>query len=387
MVANYASYVKGLRSCGLQVTPAPNAAEAIRLTQKNRYDLYLVDLKLGASTGVEFIEHLFANVQNPNICVLSSYLYQRDYRVLIENFGRQIARLEKNLPSTSSPAFDAFCRRLIELAELGPSEQVTTLSRDETANLLADPFRVTYQEYQSLAADAKDKLQLAAKKIVADQLEAIWKDGDQWVLYIGGSDAPEAREIVLEKEWSDDELRDRAIELNRVPFQFRAPITNDDFGCSGPRNQATYPTVTFSIRRPAGTKSFSAHFDTGCYENYLSLETWLDLTGDPELGFYRVRDYRGQTLITYEKRLELRIVDQQNANRHKAVDVNVVLVKDWLGSRFIATCPLECAAKDRAQAGDGFNCHKRTGLIGRRLLLDNELTMTLAPPNITTRLS
>jgi CheY-like chemotaxis protein len=386
LVDNYKSYIRALEQSNLSVTAVADSGRALELARMNDFDLFLVDLRLGgADNGFDFIDAMYKERPDARICVFSSYLYQPEYKRLIRDRRQQIGFMDKNIPSPTSPRFSEFSGELRELARDNTRPDGSTNIQRLIDQSEEDPFSVTYADYQLLDSGEKDKLHLAAEQKLASQLKDDFRAGFLWVLYIGDDSQPLARAKVEEQVWDSDEILELAFEKNRVPFQFRTPIATDDLGfCDGGPPAKTYPTLTLAWNGGTSRKLFRAHFDTGCYPVFLSLEKWLDISGDPNLGFSTVRQYRNMPIITYDKRLELSVCDQEDSRIERAVDVNAVLVKRWVTTPFAVRCPASCSTAEREPCTKGYNCVARQGLIGRRLIADNNIDVVLLAGSLKT---
>lgn len=387
-IAKYGAFIKALRDKGFVIKTAETPAEAKRLAAENGFDLVLVDLKLETGSGLDFLEWL-ANADKKkvkSVCVLSSYLYLDEYKNMIADFPMPIYVLEKNFPEPTSPAFETeIVDRLKAMAAKPAKRTVAEFEKSRAKKLnFHKPFEMRYTDYVNLSPTLKQKVEKRARKQAEATFRSAFENGYKWVLILGSPKNIEAKAMHDSEKLSPKELTDLAVDKNRIPFQFAAEEWVEDM-CSGPHHLRSYPTVTLAVPNGGGRAKFDSHFDTGSFWSWLSLELWLDLTGDAELGQVVQSDYRDREIDYFEKTLALQLHDQTSSKR-RDVQLPIRLVRRWLRSAFVAECPPDCQAKGRTWAGNAYNCNARTGLIGRNLLTCNGITLTINGASLKTSL-
>jgi CheY-like chemotaxis protein len=307
-VAAYGPFVKALKENGFSVKTAGSVDAAIRQCKKSRFDLVLVDLKMPDRSGIDFMRYVKKGTdrERPNLCVLSSYLYLDEYRNMVDDYDGRVYVLEKNLPNPNTPVFRTeFVEQLKKFAtkapELTPSESEAKQRRELD---LARPYDLPFEDYLKLSPKLKAEVDKEARRQAAETIEQEFERGSNWVLLINSPTNVEARADTEAARLNNDEINDLGIDKNRVPFQFEIEqVTEDAFACVGPPEVQSYPTVTLSLGANGRSHRFQGHFDTGSYKTYVSLEHWLDLTGDAELGLGTWSEYRGRPLYYHQKPL------------------------------------------------------------------------------------
>ncbi|MBO9403439.1 response regulator [Shimia sp. R9_3] len=374
-IEQYKPFTQELGRRGIHVYGASSIYEAIRkFSSSGNIDLVLLDLRLKDESGFDFLKRIQTRTNLP-ICILSSYLHLEEYQKRISRIRKNVGVMDKNLPDPKDPSFDSFVSKIRYLVENPPKYTPRQSNEKLSSNFLSkDPFEITFSEYVNLPSKIKRSIRNEARKLAAETLAEEFQSGKSWVLLCADPNKPVKSLEDTETIPTSGEVTSIAMELDRVPFQFSAPDTIDDIAtddsaaqgnCVGPDRLSSYPTVTLRV---AG-EQLDVHFDTGSPWTFASFEDLNEL-GVLSPSLIETDGSRGiRTYEYFSETIWIDLVNQRNG-RVKRLGLSVRAVKDWSRSPFAIKCPSSCANKGKL-------CAKRRALVGRNLIVDHELEITL----------
>ena len=372
-IKDYKPFTEELRRRDFQILEASTIVDAVRSFSKNHVDLILLDLRLKDESGFDFLKRVQTRTSIP-ICILSSYLHLDEYQRRISRIRKNVAVMDKNLPDPRDTSFDNFVAKLKYFAENPPKYPPKKSNERLTSSFLSQgPFDVSFSEYINLPSKVKRAIRDQARIEAAALLRDEFSKGKKWVLLCGDPSTPFKSLDDQESIPSSSQVTSIAMELDRVPFQFSAPDTIDDIltsgngetSCSGPERLSKYPTVTLKV----GTEKLDVHFDTGSPWTFASFEDLNELGVLPQ-NLIETDGFRGiQTYEYYAEAVEVDLVNQRNGSA-KRLELELRAVKDWARSPFTVKCPADCEFH-------GSVCKRRRALVGRNLIIDHELQITL----------
>lgn len=374
-IDQYKPFTDELRRREIFVHEASSISEAVRVFNgHNNIDLVLLDLRLKDESGFDFLSRIQNRTSIP-VCIMSSYLHLDEYQKRISRIRKNVAVMDKNLPDPKDEAFDNFVAQIKYFSENPPKYSPSKSNKKlESKYLSKNPFEITFSEYVKLPSKVKKSIREEARKIANKTLMKHFNSGKNWVLLCADPDNPVKSLDDIEDVPGSSEVTAIAMELDRVPFQFSAPDTIDDIisgnssansSCVGPSRISNYPTVTLKV----GGEHLDVHFDTGSPWTFASFEELNEL-GVLPTDLIETDGRRGfSTYEFYAETLSVDLINQTNRSV-KRLDLSVRAVKDWKRSPFIIKCPYNCP-------NHGDTCKKRRALVGRNLIVDNELEVTL----------
>src|SRR5262249_51550160 len=129
-------------------------------------------------------------------------------------------------------------------------------------------FGLSLPDFLALSINEKVKLLEEFKSSRADVIDALFKAGYVWVLFLGDDNTPVRKERDRQKVLTDNEIRKLAQQTKRVPYHFFSDTVADDFdnssACSTKTEATGYPTLVIEYRN----HTFEVHFDTGLYQTH-----------------------------------------------------------------------------------------------------------------------
>lgn len=371
-IENYSEFVDGLANRGIAVTASSTVEGAVNILRDGNFDLILLDLRMPGKNGFDFLRDHLSKTQVP-VCVLSSYLHLEEYHRQLNRLRSNVAVLDKDLPQPDSEAFGVFADKLRRLIKTPPTSAPRAFEKAMEEKLSdIDPFDISFRHYLNLPNRLKQLLRARAKLILADKLDREFQSGSNWLLFCGDADAPRLQRSYGESLPDNDKILQTAIELDRVPYQFSSPDGIDDFHsghCFGPNTLKGYPTLTIKL----GSRELNIHFDTGSPFTFMSYEDLLELNLVDRNAF-TIDGARGHRSYEYvSQRLRAKIIDQKRKGS-RVVSLNVKAIKNWDSCPLVVYCPRTCSHSD----GSVDNvCHNRHGLIGRDIVYDNSISITV----------
>ena len=378
-------FVKALKDDFFEtVDTASTVEDAINFLSLNKYDLILADINMPYPNGIEFIRKVVSVSPSSIIIALSSYLYRQKYLKQLQAIEHPIELMDKRIPSPSTTEFNkSFVDPLLNL--LASNTRQTVSEQIEKANRISDdPFSLKLDDWYLKNAIEKDIYNERAKKMIQDQLKDAFGSGIIWIMYCGNSTSPRALAKNESEIPSEKEIMEVAKMNNAVPFRFNAPIGVEDFwsNCDqGPSSNQDYPTVSIDI--PEGT-TMHIHFDTGSPVSFFSYEYLLsrNIISAP-LNFESIsaNNFPYEFMRINE---EFLMRSQPKGSGTRYIDFKGHAVKDWEEFFLARKCGWECQHSNENSNG---TCYFRKGLVGRNILLDNDLSLILDGKNKTTKLA
>jgi CheY-like chemotaxis protein len=400
---NLEPYAEYLKKFDLDITleASPDRAFEMLSSDRQRYQCLLLDIKFYKASqypddeskifnGFDFLNRMIAADMDIPVCVLSSYLHLKENEERLTDYteARNLRGmvLDKFLADIDSDIFKlSFVDKLVEFIKKVENDRLSNgieMYSSKRASR-AGPFKISYNEFQSMNKAQRAKLRRDARDLVSDQLaELNTSVGAIWALYIGGKQAPYRTVTSVKDIPSTEEIRALAFERDRVPFQFRIGTQIEDRwgSCGSAIEQASYAKIGLSTRGLFGSAEWRVHFDTGSYESFFSLEEFLELGlfTDPALMTDDV--HRGTDFSYRKENVKFRLKDRLT---DETIDVvaHVNLVEGWSGAPFLAPCAKNCKSGQRLFLGSVRNCVNRPGLIGRSFLIEGGLVVQYDPQN------
>ena len=384
-IANLGTYVCSLREHGFDVVTAKDYQEALKQFAEFDPAVVLVDIRMPRPDGIEILKRLHRVNTAKTFAVLSSFLYLHSYRDQLAKLKFPVQLIDKDFPNIHNPTFKTrFIAPIKSLFECGVTYTVQSVS--QAGRPLGDesPFDIEFSRFMVLPITEKDALTDAAEKLAAKTLENAFRQGYVWVLLCG--DQSEMADAVddFQRVPPDEEILRFAQKMNRAPFQFSIGFATEDHwtSCSSLVSMKDYPTVSFLI----GGEEVQLHFDTGCPFSYLSYEEFagsglIDRVShfikEIRAGFapYRVASVRDLVLL----------IKSQRTGETERVVVNGKAIREWERSSYARKCSENCPRAGGHTPGN--LCPLRKALIGRNLLTDNKLALTLDGASRTTYFS
>lgn len=374
-IDQYKPFTDELRNRHINVFEAADLSEAVRkFNQADSIDLILLDLRMKDESGFDFLRRV-QNRTNLPICILSSYLHLDEYQKKISQIRKNVGIMDKNIPDPKDKSFDTFVSRIKYFADNPPRYKPGKASERLRNDLLSkDPFEITFSEYVTLPSKIKRTIREHARLRALKTINQEFQSGKKWILLCADPDNPVKSLDEDERIPTSREVTSIAMDLNRVPYQFSAPDSLDDIltdgiiaagDCAGPSRISDYPTVTLKV----SGEHLDVHFDTGSPWTFASYEELNEL-GVLSPSLIETDGMRGYAAYEYfSETIKVDLVNQTNG-RAKRYELSVRAVKDWRRSPFSIDCPTTCQHHGKV-------CSKRRALIGRNLIIDNELEVTL----------
>lgn len=380
-ISKLTSYRNALNKNGFNVSTAATTAEAIELVKLNQFDVIISDIHMPPPDGIEFVRKAHAIRPKTKYGVLSSFLYLQKYRDQLKSLDFDVQAIDKDLPSINDPSFfDRFIYPIQTLTKTG----VTRPTRMITKQILEekDPFSIEFNDFIKLGVNEKDTLLDQAEMLSKEAIARAFKEGKVWVLLCGDSNNIRASASSYDDVLSEEEIIEYASKMKRAPFQFFNSLISDDLAnwssCGIDSYLNDYPTVTLKFKS-VGTKEgqeLNLHFDTGSPITFFSYEVLREMNLIQPATQFAKGARVGHTGYRAIK-LDLPAVLKCQVNGTTTlINLKGQAVREWSSSPFRRLCNDDCG-HTHSESDEPRLCPERRALIGRNLVTDNKLALTL----------
>lgn len=375
-ISGLSSWVAILEEAGFTVYQANATDGAIAIAAKTPLDICLVDLNMPEPDGIECLVQLFALQPKCRLAALSTYHYLDSYKSRLRALPFPVEILDKDHPS----AFDErhvklFLDSIKQLQTEGVRNTILAFEKLVEDGEIGDPFGITLDEFDRLPLALKDQYRLKAYKKASASIKKAFASGSIWVLLCGDKHTMISQANVPEAIHSEKDIREYAVSQGKPVYQFFSRLTVEDLWshCGHSVGARFYPTVTLEFK----SNAICVHFDTGApmtlfsYEELLRLEATTPTT---EFGL-AIRSGDEDPYWATKLDVEVELRDQATGST-ETVRIRGQIVRDWSSTSYAIFCDKSCAASEN-KGVSGRLCPNRSALVGRNLLIENALVMTL----------
>ena len=395
-----APYAEHLLGFDLHVDLISSPEEAINLLgdENSPYECLLLDLKFYRvseypsdvkliRSGFDFLERMVSsNILTP-VCILSSYLQIDDYEEKLADFGENKAirgiAIDKFVGDVNSAVFkgnfvDKIVNFVSKVENSGVDGGIDTNSKLQKQP--KNPFAIRYETYLAMSKRQQAEVRGVAREKIEKSLSKLAESGAVWALYIGASSEPNMVVNRIDDIPTNQSISVMGLERDRIPFQFRVNTIIEDqwAGCGADINMASYPKIELRSRGGIVDAEWRVHFDTGSLESYFSLEEFIDIGMFGNFADLIDDKYRGRRFSYRREAISFRVSNEESGET-LTVKAFVNLIEDWGGSPFVARCAAGCTKGTRLFLGGPRTCVNRPGLMGRSLLIQNQLKVEYDP--------
>ena len=373
------AYVVLLEKEGFDVRTASSTPQAEEIARGNRLDLALVDLRMPPPDGIECLRLLHKMDEKLILAALSSYHYLNAYQDRLRNIGFPVEIMDKHLPPLINDGKKRFLNPIISLQKSGVTTTMAEIERlrDAVANSDGDAFGYSYEEFQKLPLQIKDKLRIQAMRAAQPTLDKAFGEGYIWVMLCGASDTTVGRAKNIRDVPDEKSISEFGMQQNRPVFQFFKPTIVDDLNWSpcSTESKDFYPTVTLAF----DTEEVRVHFDTGSPYTHFSYEELLRLRAISPTDEWSPMERVGFPGGYFVSRLfiEVQLRDQSSGDATKNVKIIGHAVRDWEKSPYARFCGAQCGVDIDGIRRSRRLCPGRQALVGRNLLLENAIVISL----------
>jgi CheY-like chemotaxis protein len=370
------SYVAALRKRGYDVATAANAKESHLVLADHCPQVVLADIQMPDASGIEIIRQMHEDHPDLVYAVLSSFLYLQKYRDELGALGFPVQLIDKELPNVQDESFEQrFVSPIAALFDQGITYTIENAGQARQKMEGTDPFAISYADFMALPIVEKDKLADKAEQLAKDVIQNAFKRGKTWVLLCGNR-----REIAdssddPQKIPTEEKILRYAQRKNRAPYQFCQSFINETYWteCATDFSLKDYPTVSLQF----DGHDMESHFDTGCPHSLFSYEELVAM-GVIAGATHFIKERRAGVADAYRcvvVRNLTAILKSQKSGQTLKVSLNGRAVREWTSTTYARFCDDKCKRHpDRLKGG---LCPLRRALIGRNLLTDNRLSLTL----------
>jgi CheY-like chemotaxis protein len=369
-IGRYQPWIDKFKEFGTSVDSTDSLTDGIRKLDQNRYDVVLLDWKMGHDSCMHALPSISAKSKGANLYVCSSFFYTHE---LIDQVRQQqketnirFGSVDKtNLPFTDDD--DATKQFLVDLnASDNLKEAIDTVELNPALGQREDlvekheaiPFP-SWDEYSDLNARRKIAALREAASITKDVRSRLQKAGFRYLLFCGSWSEPLIMLKTLQNVPSQDEIVEKARANGYAPFVFSVGGGIDD--CSENSGLAGYPFLRITFR---GT-SEEIHFDCGNPYTLLSYEWYVEKGWLSDSFVFEL--HSAGEMVLYGKHFELPGTMVTDASGEtEIVSLHGFAAIDWNATRLATQCNLDCLSWEERKKGSGV-CRYRTGLLGRNL--------------------
>ncbi len=374
-ISDLAAYVGALKKDGFSVETTDRAEAAVELARQRSFDIYLIDIRMPGTNGIECARQIHALRKDSKIALVSSFLYLPRHKAEIRALGYQVDLMDKNFPVTTAPEFEeCFLAPIRRLVTQGVTQTISQYDviMDEMKG--QNPFHIPLAEFQGLPLAVKDRLREEAFHWAKKAVNKAFEEGKIWVMLCGDEHAIRSSANSLEEVPDEDKLLDYSRLQNRPAYYFWNQTEADDIWVScGGNAHNNYPTVTLEF----DGHTICGHFDTGSPFTFFSYEELLEKGLIRAIEGFGPARRVGYATVYMATKLDLKAhLRCQVSDQTKEVVLRGQIVKKWENSPFVRKCDEKCVAVDPKRSV-GSICGDRVALVGRNILTENGLRLVL----------
>ena len=240
---------------------------------------------------------------------------------------------------------------------------------------IGDPFGIALEDFDRLPLALKDQYRLKAYKKASPAIKKAFASGAIWVLFCGDKNTLMSQASLPEQIHSEKEIREYAVSQGKPAYQFFGESMVDDLWshCGHSVGSRHYPTVTLEFR----SDKICVHFDTGAPMTFFSYEELLRLEATPPTTEFGLAMRSGDAKPYWATKLDVELELRDHVSGDTlSVQIRGQIVRDWCSTSYAIFCDESCASSENGGVA-GRLCPNRQALVGRNLLIENALVMTL----------
>jgi CheY-like chemotaxis protein len=394
-IAAFGAHIEDLEENGYAVIAVATPEEALSTIRRgNHLDAILVDLKMPDTDGIELLQRIYSEVADPSrtrIVALSSYLYDRTVRSRLVSLNMNVALLEKMPAEGGSSPLVTRIGEVLASEDVAPPPGRQFVAWDREAKTL-DPFDISFEAYLESPLVVRTQLDQKAQLATRDARAHLARKGIAWSLFCGSSETPVRTATHPADIPSDEEVFRIASGTGHPPYEFFEEGQFEEYagafeehagsiiqrtagapyaaGCPG---DPDYPYFRISVVHRHGDVSLNRsrdfHFDSGLDMTAFGLGAAIEIglnvdTRNPA----KVVKYAGREHVFYAVSGEAYV----ERGDHGSLEVTIIgrAYPDWTCTPFSRQCAeFKCSE-------EGI-CFRRHALLGRNLLVENELELDL----------
>lgn len=374
-------FVAKLASIGFDVDVEENPEKAVDKAKIKKYNLIIADLKMEPIDGIDFLRKIDQYQEDAGRVILTSFLYLQKYKDRISALGFYAKTIEKPLPNFESEKFIGHFVVPLEIEAKEGRKSLANIHEQQVLSVDAiNPFEITYDEFMALPILEKDFYSDVAIKMSRKAIMKAFDSGYCWVLLCGSKDIVRLERKNLNEIPSEKEILDYADGIGLAPYQVFKGILPEDYSnwspCESDGNDMTnYPTMSLHFR---DCEELTVHFDTGSPTTFFSYEEIVHMGAMNTSSTFipAMRTDMENSLYRFARLdVSCNIVCQKNKET-KSVKIIGQAVRNWIDSPFARICKDGASSPCEGRKNNGI-CKYRSALIGRNILTDNKLRITL----------
>jgi CheY-like chemotaxis protein len=387
-IGKFGPHIDNLRECGFRVTAVASAEEAIStIRSRATFDVIMVDLKMPKEDGIELLRRIKEEGHDSGktkIIVLSSFLYEKVIRGRLVDLNMNVVLLEK-VGGGPERKNESLAERVLAKVTRDDAAQPAKeeFSRWDKMAKSLDPFEISYEGYLESPMLVRRQLDSEARAATKKARTRLAKDGVVWVLFCGSAKEPSQTATDISEIPSDEEIFALASGRGHPPYEFfdqgefeeLEGTVADPGGASGGKGGCTdYPFFKLRVMHQheddvSFNRSRDFHFDSGLDVTAFSLETALEFGLDVDYA-------RPAKFITYREKEHAfyptsgEAVVERGDRGTLSIQISGRAYLEWEEAPFSRRCrDFRCTA--------GEMCFRRHALLGRNLLVENELQLDI----------
>lgn len=383
---SFSDQMKELEGRGYRVLTEPRIYENLK-KKIGTFQRLIVDNKfgdVGLNDGYSLLEHISKFGSETRVVFFSAYIEKRDEEKIMkldEKKNIAVLYLSKEMPRKSEreKSISEFGDIVTRFFECDFNELITG---DFGRKSSPDPIDVhTYVEFcdldHTMQREALHRLSLSYRSKADEE----FNKGAEWILFLGGEESAYLTSMSGGTAPNVEQVRKIAEDHNRIPVLFELGLPVEDVSCRAEKaigDFESYPRISVMF---AGNDSpvVQIHFDTGsdyCFlnEKLINEIGRAELTGEAKTIRISGTDYFCEGLVW-----PVSVVSESDSGTVKRYrgDLTAYSVVDWESKPLMMHCSIECTRnKDKKNRLCIF---RRSGLLGRRLLRDLDVSIVIAP--------
>ena len=355
-----------------------NLDAAEKALQAKRYDAVLLDIQMGAEKVFPRLSRFLDICKSTNIFLTSEFYFEEHTRDILSELPSSDQRRLRRIDKTELPGLREDDESEVKefLARLDADAPFEIYEWDEEGVSSSRGDATLWGVYQELSYEDKISVHNVVSQLTRDSRAQLETEGYVYFVYSGDWASPLYKLKTHSDLPSDRDLVEIAEKTGKAAFVFSLGGGIDDIGSGGCSERSGLDGYPY-IRVKKDSFDECIHFDTGNPFTLLNHQYCVDAGLFEEMNM--MTEYIAGEMVIYGYYFkDEEVIFEDARGRQFRGTLRAFSSVNWTGLRINSLCAFDCSTETGAKADEPRLCiYRRAGLLGRNILKDLELDMTV----------